>query len=122
MQVAVEIGRPIFAGRWGASSTAIRPRSRQAPSSRCLPAYGGQLRPIAADIGHVMGDDQMVLGVDGDLRIVADNASALTAGRIEWASGSVRETCLSDVASAAIDARFSYRATHALTLPQPIPR
>ena len=28
-----------------------------------------------------MGDDQMVLGIDGDLRIVADNASALTAGR-----------------------------------------
>ena len=46
-----------------------------------LPAHGGQLRPIAADIGHVMGDDQMVLGIDGDLRIVADNASALTAGR-----------------------------------------
>jgi hypothetical protein len=39
------------------------------------------LRPIAADIGHVMGDDQMVLGIDGDLHIVADNASALTAGR-----------------------------------------
>src|SRR5580700_2117299 len=42
-----------------------------------LPAHGGQLRPIAADIGHVMGDDQMLLGIDGDLRIVADNASAL---------------------------------------------
>src|SRR4029077_707986 len=28
-----------------------------------------------------MGDDQMVLGIDGDLHIVADNASALTAGR-----------------------------------------
>src|ERR1700729_4282276 len=46
-----------------------------------LPAHGGQLRPIAADIGHVMGDDQMVLGIDGDLHIVADNTSALTAGR-----------------------------------------
>ena len=46
-----------------------------------LPAHGGQLRPIAADIGHVMGDDQMVLGIDGDLHIVADNASALAAGR-----------------------------------------
>ena len=40
-----------------------------------------RLRPIAADIGHVMGDDQMVLGIDGDLHIVADNASALAAGR-----------------------------------------
>ena len=58
-----------------------------------LPAHGGQLRPIAADIGHVMGDDQMVLGIDGDLHIVADNASPLTAlVAIERASGSVRET------------------------------
>jgi hypothetical protein len=39
------------------------------------------LRPIAADIGHVMRDDQMVLGIDGDLHIVTDNVSALTAGR-----------------------------------------
>ena len=28
-----------------------------------------------------MRDDQMVLGIDGDLHIVADNASALAAGR-----------------------------------------
>jgi hypothetical protein len=39
------------------------------------------LRPIVADIGHLMRDDQMVLGIDGDLHIVADNASALAAGR-----------------------------------------
>jgi len=64
-----------------------------------LPAHGGQLRPIAADIGHVMGDDQMVLGIDGDLRIVADNASALPLVAIERASGSVRDTCLSGAAS-----------------------
>ena len=58
--------------------------TRDLLASACLaglPAHGGQLRPIAADTGHVMGDDQMVLGIDGDLRIVADNASALTAGR-----------------------------------------
>ena len=46
-----------------------------------LAAHGGQLRPIAADIGHLMRDDQMVLGIDGDLHVVADNARALAAGR-----------------------------------------
>jgi hypothetical protein len=35
------------------------------------------LRPIAADIGHVMRDDQMVLGIDGDLHSIRAAAAAL---------------------------------------------
>ena len=46
-----------------------------------LAAHRGQLRPVAADIGHLVRDDQMVLGVDGDLHVVADDARALAAGR-----------------------------------------
>ena len=32
-------------------------------------------------IDHVVGHDQMVLGVDGDLHIVADGRGAFAAGR-----------------------------------------
>ena len=28
---------------------------------------------VAPDVGHLMRDDQMVFGVDGDLDVVADN-------------------------------------------------
>jgi hypothetical protein len=39
------------------------------------------LRPVAANIGDLVRDDQMVLGIDGHLDIVADDAGALAAGR-----------------------------------------
>ena len=32
-------------------------------------------------IGHLVGNDQMVLGVDGDLHIVTDGGSAFATGR-----------------------------------------
>ena len=47
---------------------------------RLLPDRG-QLRPIAADVGDLVRDDQMVLGIDGHLDIVADDTGALAAGR-----------------------------------------
>lgn len=34
-----------------------------------------------AEIGHFVRDDQVVLGVDGDLHVVADDAGAFAAGR-----------------------------------------
>jgi len=37
----------------------------------------------AALIGHLVGHDQMVLGVDGDLYIVADGACRTSADRTE---------------------------------------
>ena len=40
-----------------------------------------KLRPIGPDVGHLMRDDQMVLGVDGDLDIVANDAGTATTGR-----------------------------------------
>src|SRR3546814_9701039 len=46
-----------------------------------LAAHGGQLCSVAADVGHLVCDDQMMLGVDSDLNIVADDAGALTTGR-----------------------------------------
>ena len=46
-----------------------------------LAAHRGQLGPVAADIGDLVRDDQMVLGIDGDLHVVADDAGALAAGR-----------------------------------------
>jgi hypothetical protein len=40
-----------------------------------------KLRAIGPDVGHLMRDDQMVLGVDGDLDIVTDDAGTSAAGR-----------------------------------------
>jgi hypothetical protein len=33
----------------------------------------GKLRPVAANVGHLMGDDQMMFDIDRDLDIVSDN-------------------------------------------------
>ena len=46
-----------------------------------LAAHSRQLRAVGADIGQLVRDDQMVLGVNGDLNIAADDARALAAGR-----------------------------------------
>ena len=40
----------------------------------------GKLAPVGSDIGDLMDDDEMVLGIDGRLRVVADNAGVLAAG------------------------------------------
>ncbi|SKY84766.1 Uncharacterised protein [Mycobacteroides abscessus subsp. massiliense] len=40
-----------------------------------------ELGAVAADIGHLMGDDQVVPGIDRSLHVVADDAGALAAGR-----------------------------------------
>ncbi len=47
----------------------------------CLLGHVGELGSIRADIGHFMGDDQMVLGVDRCLHIVADHSRASPARR-----------------------------------------
>jgi hypothetical protein len=38
-----------------------------------LLGYMCKLRPVAPDVGHLMRDDQMVFGVDGNLDVVADD-------------------------------------------------
>jgi hypothetical protein len=43
--------------------------------------HGGELRAIRADIGDLVRDDQMVLGLDRDLHVVADDAGASAARR-----------------------------------------
>ncbi len=57
--------------------------------------HGRKLVAVVPLIDHLMGDDQMVLGVDGDLNIVADGGGAFAAGGHRTASGSVSETCWS---------------------------
>ena len=36
--------------------------------------HAGELRTVIADVGHLMRDDQMMLGIDGYLNVVADDA------------------------------------------------
>jgi hypothetical protein len=40
-----------------------------------------ELRAVGADVGHLVRDDQMMLGVDRDLHVVADNTGAAPARR-----------------------------------------
>src|SRR5205823_5370985 len=47
----------------------------------CLESHGRKLLAIVTLIGHLVGHDQMVRGVDGDLHVVADRGSAFAAGR-----------------------------------------
>src|SRR5207302_3553214 len=47
----------------------------------CLERHGRKLMTVVSLIGHLVGDDQMVLGFDGDLHIVADRGGTLAAGR-----------------------------------------
>src|SRR5579862_8959585 len=61
----------------------------------CLKPHRHKLLAIVPLIGHLVGHDQMVLGVDGDLYIVADVAVSLPLVAIERASGSVSEICWS---------------------------
>jgi len=43
--------------------------------------HKSQLRPVRADVGDFVRDDEMMLGVNSDLDIVADDAGAFAAGR-----------------------------------------
>src|ERR1700751_2430619 len=47
----------------------------------CLERHGRKLVAVVPLIGHLVGYDQMVLGVDGDLYIVADGGGTFAAGR-----------------------------------------
>ena len=47
----------------------------------CLERHGRKLMAVVPLIGHLLGHDQMVLGVDDDLYIVADGSGAFAAGR-----------------------------------------
>ena len=51
------------------------------------------MRAITTDIGHFVRDDEMVLGIDRDLDVVADNAGAAPLVAIERESGSVSDIC-----------------------------
>lgn len=42
-----------------------------------------ELGPVAASVGHLMSHDQMVLGVDCDLHVVADHARGPSAAEAE---------------------------------------
>jgi len=57
-----------------------------------------QLAAIRPDVGHLVGNDEMMRRIHGALHVVADNPAALPLVAIERASGSVREICLSSLA------------------------
>jgi hypothetical protein len=46
-----------------------------------LLGHGRELRSISPDVCHLMRDNQMICGVDGDLNVVADNTGAAPARR-----------------------------------------
>ena len=46
-----------------------------------------------AGIRHLVHDDQMMLRIDSDLHVIADDARARPLVAIERESGSVREIC-----------------------------
>src|SRR5690349_16676715 len=45
----------------------------------CLERHGCELVAVVPLINHLMGHDQMVLGIDSDLHIVADGSGAFAA-------------------------------------------
>ena len=61
----------------------------------CLGLLGhmGELCPVAADVGYLMGDNQMMFSVDRDLNVVAHYARARLLVAIERELGSVSEIC-----------------------------
>ena len=46
----------------------------------CLLGHREQLGAVMADVGDFVGDDQMVLGIDRGLHVVADDAGAAATG------------------------------------------
>src|SRR6185295_19495386 len=42
--------------------------------SLCLPGHIGELRPLRAAVRQLMGNDQVMVGIHGDLHVVADDA------------------------------------------------
>jgi hypothetical protein len=72
-------------------------RGRISAQMRLL-SHRRELAAIVADIGDLVGDDQVMLGVDSGLDIVSDHARILPLVAIDRASGSVSEICLSGAA------------------------
>lgn len=50
-------------------------------ASRCGSSHRAELRPITADIGDLMSDDQLVLGINGHLYVEAHHPRALVTCR-----------------------------------------
>ena len=55
------------------------------------------MRPVGADVGDLVRDDQMVLGIDGHLDIVADDAEPIDQAHcVDRAAGNVVRRILGD--------------------------
>ena len=61
-------------------------------------AIGCELCAVAADVGHFVRHDQVVLGIHCRLHVVADDAGAAALVAMDRASGSVSESCASGLA------------------------
>jgi hypothetical protein len=64
-----------------------------------LVGHMGELRSVGSVVGYLMHDDQMMVGLDGNLDVVADDAGTAAAGRHRTGIGIVSEICWSGVAS-----------------------
>src|SRR4029453_499281 len=47
----------------------------------CLLSHGRELRPVGPDVGYLMRDNQVMLGIDRNLDVVAHDTGASAAGR-----------------------------------------
>src|SRR5882762_5293050 len=46
----------------------------------CLLGHGTELLPVVSAVGHIVGHDQMMLRIHGNLGVIADDAGATAAG------------------------------------------
>ena len=84
-----------------ASIGTLKSRDRRSRRVLCLErrlgseGHRGQLRLVIADIGDLVGDDQVRSSIDRRRNVVADEVGAIAVGAMELASGSVSEICTS---------------------------
>src|SRR5262245_10584336 len=69
-ELASPHGRP-FSGLGPHTSTPLLKNVAVHHSKNC--ALMSQMCPVTPDVAHLMRDNQMVFGIDGDLNIVADD-------------------------------------------------
>jgi hypothetical protein len=71
---AIEAVKPLSPAESKSGDLVVRP----APS--CLVGHMGELRSVGSVVGYLMHDDQMMVGLDGNLDVIADDAGTAAAG------------------------------------------
>jgi hypothetical protein len=65
----------------------------------------GKLRPIAANVGHLMGDDQMMFDIDRDLDILASSIARLILNDAAYSTVSAVREARCSLANSALNNR-----------------